>query len=622
MLKKILYHPFSYLLLIMLIGFLAYANTFGVPFVLDDLESINRNEVIRDLGNYLPGGPGYDFLFRRWFGYFTFALNYHFGGLNVAGYHLFNLTVHICTALLVYALVRLTLRTPFLADSKVAPQAAATALLAALFFVAHPVQTQAITYTVQRLTSLCTLFYLLALVLYVASRLRSEVPRQENERGRQSPGSWRMPLLLTGSVVSAVLAMCTKEIAFTLPMAALLYEVCFFRGAWQRRAMLLLPLLLTVALIPILVLSDESLPATGGLPQTEADIPRLDYLFTQFRVLVTYLRLLVLPINQNLDYDYPLYSTFFTPPVFLSFLLLAAVFALTLYLFWRTRTCTPVVLKQKSKHFPASSYQLPAPELRLIAFGIFWFFLTLAVESSLIPIADVIFEHRLYLPSIGVAVAMATAIILAREKTITFYGGKIPMIAATMIIIALTMATWQRNQVWQNEVSLWGDVARKSPGKHRPWFNLGTHLMTDSGQPEEAIPALLHAVARDPGHAESWHNLGSSYLMTARPGEAIMPLRTAVRLKPDMADAAVNLAVALIHNGNPLEAVPILEDVKQRLPQWPVAHINLGIAYVSIGKLDDARRELAILNQIAPQLAPSLAEKIKQAAASDPVKHE
>ncbi len=609
MLKKNLYHPISHLLLIMLIGVLVYANTFDVPFVLDDLESIKRNEVIRDLGNYLPGGPGYDFLYRRWFGYFTFALNYYFGGLDVTGYHLFNLVVHICTALLVYVFVRLTFRTPFLAGSKVAPQAAAAALLAALFFVAHPVQTQAVTYTVQRLTSLCTLFYLLALVLYVAARLRSEMPRQEGERGRQIPGRWRMPLLLAGSVVSAVLAMFTKEIAFTLPLAALLYEVCFFHGAWQRRGMLLSPLLLTMLLIPVLVLSDESITTTGGLPQTEADIPRLDYLFTQFRVLVTYLRLLVLPINQNLDYDYPVFISFFTPAVFLSFVVLVALLGFAFYL-------SGVRIKS------AGNAPLARPELRLIAFGIFWFFLTLAVESTFIPIADVIFEHRLYLPSIGVAVAMATVIILAREKTISFCGGKIPMIAAAMIIIALTLATWQRNQVWQNEVSLWGDVARKSPGKHRPWFNLGTHLMTDSGQPEEAIPALLQAVARDPGHAESWHNLGSSYLMIGRPGEAIMPLRTAVRLKPGMADAAINLAVALIHNGNSLEAVPILEEVRQRLPQWPIAHINLGIAYVGIGKLDDARRELAILNQIAPQLAPTLAEKIKQAVASNSENHE
>ncbi len=607
--SKLPYHPIIHISVILLLGTLAYANSFGAPFVLDDLESIVRNEIIRDLGNYFPGGSGYDFIFRRWFGYFTFALNYHFGGLDVTGYHLFNLAVHLCTAMLVYILLRLTFRTPFLVDSRLATQAPFVALLAALLFVVHPVQTQAVTYTVQRLTSLCTLFYLLALVLFVVARLTHETPRQVVKGNSAQRTPWLIPLLLTGSVVSAILAMFTKEISFTLPLAALLYEVCFFRGTLQRRAMLLLPLMLTLVVVPALVITDESLPITGGLPQTEADIPRLDYLFTQFRVLVTYLRLLVLPINQNLDYDYPVFSSFFTPAVFLSFVALAVLVGFAFYLSG---------FRIKS----AGNAPLARPELRLIGFGIFWFFLTLAVESSLIPIADVIFEHRLYLPSIGVAVAMATAIILAREKTISFYGGKIPMIAAAIIIIALTLATWQRNQVWQNEVSLWGDVARKSPGKHRPWFNLGTHLMTDSGQPEEAIPALLHAVARDPGHAESWHNLGSSYLMSERPKEAIMPLRTAVRLKPEMADAAVNLAVALIHIGKPLEAVPILEEVRQRLPKWPVAHINLGIAYVGIGKLDDARRELAILNQIAPQLAPTLAEKIKQAAASDPVKRE
>lgn len=92
-----------------------------------------------------------------------------------------------------------------------------------------------------------------------------------------------------------------------------------------------------------------------------------------------------------------------------------------------------------------------------------------------------------------------------------------------------------------------------------------------------------------------------------------MPLRTALRLKPGMEDATVNLGVALIQSGNPTEAVAILEDVGQRFPQWPVVHINLGIAYVSIGKLEDARRELAILHQIAPSYAQTLAEKINQA---------
>lgn len=612
--KRLYSRPENHILLILILGTLVYSNSLGVPFVLDDLESIVRNEIIRDLANYLPGGPGYDFLLRRCIGYFTFALNYHFSGLDVTGYHLFNLVVHLATALLVYLLLRLTFRTPLLAESRLAPQAGMTALIAALLFVTHPVQTQAVTYTVQRLTSLCAFFYLLSLVLYVVARL---TPRQSRRRnGNNMPVlRWRTPLLLSGSVLFAILAMFTKEIAFTLPLAALLYETCFFRGAWHQRAVRLMPLLLTLPIIPLLVLTDEGLPATtDGLPQTGAEIPRLDYFLTQIRVLVTYLRLLVLPINQNLDYEYPIFSTFLTPPVFLSFLLLTAIFGFAIYLLWRSRSLNNPVPGHKSKSPPAPGPQASTPEFRLIAFGIFWFFLTLAVESSFIPIADVIFEHRLYLPSIGAATVLATLLALGREKTRRLWGGNIPLLIAAVAISALALSTFQRNEVWQDEVSLWGDVARKSPTKHRAWYNLGTHLMTDHGKPAEAILPLLRAVALDPEHAKTWYNLGSSYLKSNRAKEAITPLRTAVRLDPDMADAVVNLAVALIHTGNPTEAIPLLEGVRKRRPNWPGLRLNLGIAYLGTGNLSAARRELAVLQEIAPQLAMTLAERIKGAS--------
>ncbi|MBE0596214.1 MAG: hypothetical protein IH614_02980, partial [Desulfuromonadales bacterium] len=144
--KKFFSHPFCHLLLVLLLGSLAYANSFQAPFTLDDLFSISQNPVIQDIRHYIPGGAGYEHNPRRFIGYLTFALNFHWGGLDVTGYHLFNLAVHLGTALLVYALVRLTFRTPQLAGSRLAPQAASAALLAALLFVAHPVQTQAVTY--------------------------------------------------------------------------------------------------------------------------------------------------------------------------------------------------------------------------------------------------------------------------------------------------------------------------------------------------------------------------------------------------------------------------------------------------------------------------------------------
>jgi tetratricopeptide (TPR) repeat protein len=296
----------------------------------------------------------------------------------------------------------------------------------------------------------------------------------------------------------------------------------------------------------------------------------------------------------------------------LSFLLLVVILALAIYLLRRSRFLDLQVLDYKPKAQAVANPQAAAPELRLIAFGIFWFFLTLAVESSFIPIADVIFEHRLYLPSIGVATAVATLIALGREKTSTLCGGNIPLLVAAIAISALAFSTWQRNEVWQNEVRLWGDVARKSPEKSRPWYNLGTHL-TDTGRPGEAIPALSRAVAIDPRHTEAWYNLGRSFLLNKQPGLALAPLRAAINLDPSMANATINLAVALIHIGKPEEAIPLLEGLKQRLPNLPEARHNLAIAYIGIHDLAAARRELAVLQRLSPQLAAILAKRIKQA---------
>lgn len=601
--NRLRHHPLTHILITLLLGTLAYANSFGVPFVFDDLEGITGNEVIRDLRNFLPGGPGYEYS-RRWVGMLSFALNYRLGGLDVTGYHLFNLAVHLGTAALVYVLVLLAFRTPRLVDSQLAPRATTAALLAALFFVAHPVQTQAITYIVQRLASLCTFFYLLSLVLYVWGRLRLEAAGDQTPATRPQPLITALPF--AGSLLAAVLAMFTKEIAFTLPLAALLFELCFFQGEWRKRLLLLLPLLLTLAIIPVLVLTSQELTAAGTFVQTRVEIPRLHYLFTQFPVIVTYLRLLLLPINQNLDYDYPIYTTFFTPPVALSFLLLTGLLTLAIWLFRKSAT-----------RQPAPSPQPTAPELRLIAFGIFWFFLTISIESGLIPLADVIFEHRLYLPSIGLAGALAVAVLMISRKTSTLLAGRLPLLAAAAVILALTTATWQRNQVWRNEVALWEDTTRKSPGKARPWYNLGTHLK-DTGSPAEALAPLMRAVSLDPQYAEAWHNLGLAYLMIGRNAEAVEPLRTAVHFNPEMDNATVNYAVALILTKRPMEAVTLLERNIHRFPSWADARLNLGIAYVGIGDLPSARRELAILKRLDPRVASRLADQIRRAGANQP----
>jgi hypothetical protein len=274
-------------------------------------------------------------------------------------------------------------------------------LFAALLFAVHPIQTQAVTYIVQRFASLAALFYLFALVTYIKFRLISlQTPILEGQHHR--PGiSVKRYALYAVSLISVILAMKTKEFAFTLPVVMAICEFMFFKETLKRRMLYLAPIILTMVIIPP-SLSDTSgsLSEIGGIDEAAAEISgardkisRWDYLNTQFRVIVTYIRLLFLPISQNLDYDYPIYRSFFSPAVILSFMFLLLLFGIGIYLFYISR--------------------ITHCALRITAFGIFWFFVTLSVESSVIPIDAL--EHRVYLPSVDSLLLTSAIRLLAQD---------------------------------------------------------------------------------------------------------------------------------------------------------------------------------------------------------------
>jgi protein O-mannosyl-transferase len=619
--RKMCRKPSGHLLLIILLGCIAYANTFHVPFVFDDQTSITENRVITQLDNFLFNSSGYHFNSRRFIGYLTFALNYRLGGLDVTGYHAVNLAIHVINALLVYGLVRITLRTPYFEvqrstfnvqrsepatlnaqpSSFILHPSSFIPLFAALLFVTHPLQSQAVTYIVQRLASLATLFYLLALVLYVRTRLTGESAGGVTGKGG---------LLYILSLISIVLAMKTKEIAFTLPLAVLLYELFFFRPKGWGRWLLLAPILLTLLIIPLGMLDiqkpvGEVISDVSEVTQHKAPVTRWEYLYTQFRVIVTYLRLLVFPVNQNLDYDYPLYHSLSAPPVLASFLFLAALFGLAVYLTYRSR------FKVQGSGFEIHNSKFiihNSQFYRLIAFGIFWFFLTLSVESSIIPITDVIYEHRVYLPSVGAFIAFATAWALLLGKLRTDPARKIGLATAAAAVILLAAATVRRNMAWQDTITLWEDVVGKSPGKVRGYNNLGAAL-ADAERKDEAIGVLLKAIAVKPDHADAYYNLGRTYLFfPERLNDAIAMLTRAIELDTGNMNAYVNMAAAYIRAERYREAIGMLEPLMPKLGTRPDARFNLGVAYACIGNIDAAARELALLRGLDPQLAGSLDE--------------
>lgn len=553
--------PLIHLLLIAIAGVTAYAGVLDAPFVFDDRTSIVENPLIRDLTHFFPGNDGYRHLPRRFLGYLTFALNYRLGGLHVAGYHLVNLSIHIASSLSVYWLCLVTFRTPGAERSRLAPDASCIALFAGLFFVLHPVQTQAVTYITQRFASLAGLLYLLAMIMWSYS-LRSSEDGSSRIIRRTCAG---------GAVLAAMAAMVTKESAVTLPLAAFLYGRLFFPASRRTMPIRLFPLLMAV-LIPFLLWLSALAPgrsldallneARGGI-----DISRWDYFITQPRVVLTYLRLVFLPIGQNVDYDYPVYHSALSLPVLCGVLVIVGLVMVAVRL---TRSASAGA----------------DPGLRIIVFGIGWFFVTLLVESSLIPLDDVIAEHRLYLPMAGVALSVAASAGYTA-------GGRSVRVAALSVLLFLIMgtATWSRNHLWTSPLLLWMDSVRKSPEKARPHYNLGTCL-NDAGAPEAALAPLKRAVTLQPDFADAWHNLAAAHASLGAFPEAIAAYRRALILQPQLWQAHNGLGVVLMKIGKVDEAIASYREAVRLAPDYADGRNNLGAAYGIKGEADEAVSEL------------------------------
>ena len=614
------------MLFIAVVGLITYSNTFHVPFQFDDFPNLADNPLIKNLGNFISSSHGYDFNPRRFIGYLSFALNYHFGGLNVTGYHIVNLSIHITNSLLVYLMVVLTFRTPYMRNAEnleggevrrcevakgLSPShlltfspsgnSAGIAFFSALLFAVHPVQTQAVTYIVQRFASLASMFYLMSVVFYIKGRLALSTERTEKSFDVKKPGNvYCGALWLILSLLSAVLAMKTKEIAFTLPVIIILYEFAFFKSTLKKKLIFIVPTLFTMLIIPISMLGTNKplgaiISDVSENLRVQSSLSRWDYLMTQMRVITTYIRLIFLPVRQNLDYDYPVYHSLFQLPVFLSFLFLSAVLGTGVYLI--TRQVKAEINESSALTF-SQPQPLPQPAFRLIGFGVLWFFITLSLESSVIPIADVIFEHRLYLPSAGAFIAITTAVFMISAR---WKGMERAVVAAFLLIImALAGASYSRNMVWQDGVRLWEDVALKSPRNARAYNNLGAEFK-EKKMYSEAINEFRMAILLKPDYAEAHYNLGVVYQALNRFNEAVEHYLMAVKLKPDYAWAHLNLGDIYYQVFNmPDKAEKEFLTAVSLMPDFAEAHNNLGFVYYKTGQVEKARSELAIALKMQP----------------------
>ena len=587
--------PCVHTVMILLLGMVSYSDTLNVPVMFDDPAAvlIYKNIDI-DLYN-IKGIIGKS----RWFTDLTFALNRSLHGEEVLGFHLFNLAVHLSAAVILYLLVQRSIEA-LMRTYRLSGGDDGSAFLhlfipfaAAALFVCHPVQTQAVTYIAQRYTSLAALLYLGSLLAYLKFRFADA-----DDAKKLQVWSWSV-----ASFLLALLAMKSKEIAFTLPLMIVALEIMLFRGELLKKRIFLAIIAVLLMVVPFQLLYTHG---TGGqdnlldqLQRATAEtqtISRGDYLLTQFRVVTTYLRLLVLPVNQNLDYDYPVYHSLFDPQI---------IAALLLHL---TLAGLAVVLFIRSKRHLSSGTPVPGISMRLASLGIFWFYLALSVESSLIPIRDVIFEHRIYLPSVGFFLAVAAGMAGLTAQRPRYCNAL--WSAVVLICFVLTASTITRNRIWSDEMVMWQDVLKKAPNKARARYNVGL-FYSRKFMFEQALPHLVRALELDSGQEEYWLALNAAMpLLKKYDGRCSAGYEyqiTFVKVDPDLrkpwlANSYNNLGLAYEYLGNLFRASEYYLKATTVNPSLDLAWYNL--ALVAAHRNDTATEATALkwLNTLNPPL--------------------
>jgi protein O-mannosyl-transferase len=559
------------LILVVILGFVIYCDVFSNTFVYDDLSIISQNPAIKQLDL----GKIYAISHTRFIGNLSFALNYAIGGIGVFGYHLVNVSLHIITACMVYVFL-------LLLTARICPHDSKNkwiALVSTLLYLVHPIQTQAVTYITQRFSVLAALFYITSLTFYLKA-----VETHPNQDRITRIGYYVL------SLVSALCAFYTKENTYTLPLIIILLEWIWHRenrsetkNAWFRMGLYILFTVL-VYWVTCFTPSGVGNPITGAqtnaISSTGGVISRIDYLRTQPAVLSTYLRLFIIPLGQNLDYDFPLvkhlWEAEFFVPVTILFLLLFVTF---------------VFMRKNS----------------LFVFGILFFFFSIALESSFIPIADVIAEHRMYLPSVGLCLALTSLLFSTIGKKTKIEGLNrvfqyLLWTVISILIVTFSYLTFVRNQVWKTDVTLFTDIVSKSPNKAKPLANLGAALIK-SGKLDEALPYLTRSIELDGSTSFVYNDIGVIYQKKGKLEAAMDYYQKALLFEPDYPNALNNIAALYFNSNQTQNAYDTYNKVIKTHPDNPESQHGLGVSLFLLGKKQEGMAHVQKSIELDPDYA-------------------
>ncbi|MDQ8201083.1 glycosyltransferase [Pelagicoccus enzymogenes] len=529
----------------------AWNNIYKAPFVLDDLGSIRDNQTIKEpfsLSSALqpPHSQG-ETVGGRPLLNLSLAANYQISGLAPWSYHATDIFIHLLCALTLLGLVRRSIdiweahrnKLPFNRDS--------VATLAALLWAVHPLATAAVSYTAQRAESLLALCYLF--VLYAAARsIRSSRPY----------------LWTSASVIACFIGTGVKEVIATAPLAVILFDYVFLSERnlkLQLKRRSLFYLFLFLSWIPLALLM-QSTSGRGGTAGLSFGADSWEYLKTQAWALVHYLRLTLWP--DPLVFDYGRQFLVDEPTKWIPrAILLAVLLIVSLFGFIRRN---------------------PFGMLGLLCF------IFLAPTSSFIPIADRVFEHRFYLPLAAVCVVFVVSIsILSRRLALAF---------VLAVSVAGVYAILDRNETYNNSVSLWKDTVAKVPSNSRAHNNLAT-LLVEKGEYADAIRHFEKALELSPD-ALLYHNFANTLALEGKREEAITAYLEAIKRDPLLSRARLGLADTYLATG---QAGPSIQHYKKFLadnPEYVAARRKLATAYLAIGDRENALAEFAYIVELRP----------------------
>jgi len=557
------------LLIVLCLTCIVYFNSLSNGFVFFDRSAVFENSAIRhldDMGaviSYLPSRP----LFTL-----SLAVNYAVGGLNPFGYHLLNLCLHLAAVAILFALVR-----TMIAGSENDIRMKVMPSITAALFALHPLHTQTVDYVSARPAALATVFYIAGVALFARwNRI------DKSHRSRWIP--------LAGMYACFAMAMAGKEIAVTFPAAVLLYDYVFvaqgdgrsLRRRWAVHLPLWLAGLASVAAFKWYSASLGFIPARSVWTN----------LISQFEIVVRYLRLIAVPAGLNIHHTVPESAGIATVQTLTSLATIVVLVAMAVALLRRHRAA---------------------------GYGILWFLLALLPTSSVIPLAVLMNENRVYLPGVGFAIVGGYVLSRLLPKNAASPREALQSVGGIVIVLAGLVygaGTLYRNTVWQNNYTLWSDSLRKGSRDYVTLTNLA-QAYAGRAMFYRALDIYREAADLDPDDGRAYAGMGDVHFVMGNLDEAAERYRQAIdtgsvsadnysrlsitleqmgriegareatakalELEPDHPGSLVSAGRALFADGNVEDALHLFEKAVYLRPEQTEYHDQLGLAYIALG---------------------------------------